>query len=128
MNCLKFITMSVKFDATKVKLQKYEGKYSENKLWVKIKRVAKKAGREVLYNVLLLFYALKSDKVTPQEKMMILGALGYFISPLDVVPDFIPVFGFSDDLAVLVFVLRKLYCVDESVKAQASNKLKEWFD
>ena len=120
--------MSVKFDATKVKLQKYEGKYSENKLWVKIKRVAKKAGREVLYNVLLLFYALKSDKVTPQEKMMILGALGYFISPLDVVPDFIPVFGFSDDLAVLVFVLRKLHCVDESVKAQASNKLKEWFD
>lgn len=122
--------MSEKFDVEKVDLndKKYADEYNEDKLWGKIKNVAKKAGKEVVYNVLLLYYALKSDKVTAQEKMMIIGALGYFISPLDVIPDFIPMIGFSDDLAVLIFVLKKLQCVDESIKAQAENKLKEWFD
>ena len=122
--------MSEKFDVEKVDLndKKYADEYNEDKLWGKIKNVAKKAGKEVVYNMLLLYYALKSDKVTAQEKMMIIGALGYFISPLDVIPDFIPMIGFSDDLAVLIFVLKKLQCVDESIKAQAENKLKEWFD
>lgn len=115
------------FDARKVELKKYENQYSESDLWDKIKKVAGKAGRVVVYNALLLYYALKSDKVTAKEKAIIVGALGYFILPLDIIPDIIPVLGYTDDAALLVFAINQLNCVDDSVKAQAEAKLNEWF-
>ena len=81
----------------------------------------------VVYNALLLYYALKSDKVTAKEKAIIVGALGYFILPLDIIPDIIPALGYTDDAALLVYAIKQLNCVDESVKAQAEAKLNEWF-
>ena len=121
--------MSEKFDVEKVDLTdgKYAKEYDENKLWNKVKSVAKKAGIKVIYYVLLLFYALQSDKVTVAEKTLIVAALGYFILPFDLVPDFIPIVGYGDDAAVLYGLIQKLDCIDERVKAQAKSKLKEWF-
>lgn len=115
------------FNPSKVELNKYESQYSESDLWDKIKKVAGKAGHAVIYNALLLYYALKSDKVTVKEKAIIVGTLGYFILPLDIIPDIIPVLGYTDDAALLVFAINQLNCVDESVKAQAKSKLNEWF-
>ena len=120
--------MSKDLNEKDVQLQKYEKEYSESNLWDKIAKVAKKAGREVVYNALLLFYALQSDKVSVKEKAMIIGALGYFILPIDLIPDAIIGLGFTDDLAVIVAVLKQLDCIDANVKAQAENKMKEWFD
>ena len=121
--------MSEKFDVEKVDLTdgKYAKEYDENKLWNKVKSVAKKAGIKVIYYVLLLFYALQSDKVSVAEKALIVAALGYFILPFDLVPDFIPIVGYGDDAAVLYGLIQKIDCIDERVKAQAKSKLKEWF-
>ncbi len=47
-------------------------------------------------------------RLRSKDKAMIIGALGYLISPLDVIPDAIPIAGLSDDLAVLIFVLHKV--------------------
>ena len=118
-----------KFDVSKVDLndKKYSGIYEEKKLWKKIGAVAKNAGLEVIYYVLLLFYALQSDNVTLQDKALIIAALGYFILPLDLIPDFIPIAGYGDDCAVLYGLIKKLDCIDENVKEQAKDKLKEWF-
>ena len=120
--------MSENFNEKEVQLQKYEKEYSESNLWEKVKNVAKKAGKEVIYNVLLLYYALQSEKVSAKEKAMIIGALGYFILPVDIIPDVIPVVGYSDDLAILLAVLKLLTCVDADVKEQAEKKVSEWFD
>lgn len=121
--------MSEKFDLEKVDLNdgKYAKEYNEERLWGKIKNVAKKAGIKVIYYALLLFYALKSENVTMAEKALIVAALGYFILPLDLIPDFIPIAGYGDDAAVLYGLIQKLDCIDETVKAQAKSKLKEWF-
>ena len=119
--------MSEEFDEKKVELKKYEKEYSEDGLWEKIGKVAKKAGIKVIYYALLLFYALQSDKVTVAEKALIIGALGYFILPIDLIPDFMVPIGYGDDLAVMWGLINKLDCIDEAVKAQAQAKLTDWF-
>ena len=119
--------MSEEFDEKKVELKKYEKEYSEDGLWEKIDKVAKKAGIKVIYYALLLFYALLSDKVTVAEKALIIGALGYFILPIDIIPDFMVPIGYGDDLAVMWGLIKKLDCIDEVVKAQAQAKLTDWF-
>ena len=40
--------------------------------------------------------------------VLAVGALLYFVSPVDLVPDFIPILGFADDAAVVAFVLRAI--------------------
>jgi uncharacterized membrane protein YkvA (DUF1232 family) len=108
---------------------KYKDKFTASEFVDKISRVAKRAGSKFVYAALILYYTLESDKVSIKEKAIIIGALGYLISPLDVMPDAIPIAGLSDDLAVLIYVLHKVWGdVSEEVKAKAHAKLSKWFD
>lgn len=108
---------------------KYSNKFSTTGFVEKISRVAKSAGAKLVYAALILYYTLQSDKVSVKDKAMIIGALGYLISPLDVIPDAIPIAGLGDDLAVLIYVLQKVWGeVNEEVKAKAKEKLSKWFD
>jgi len=76
-----------------------------------------------------LYYTLQSDKVSKADKAIIIGALGYMISPIDVIPDAIPIAGLTDDLAVLLYVLKKVWTgIDPEIIAQAREKLSKWFD
>ena len=89
----------------------------------------KSAGAKLVYAALILYYTLQSDKVSATNKAMIIGALGYLISPLDVVPDAIPIAGLADDLGVLVFVLKKVWTdVDPEIQIKARQRLEKWFD
>lgn len=110
-------------------IEKYQGNYSESGFWNKVKKVALKAGAKVIYVALILYYELTDPNVSPKEKAIIIGALGYFILPLDLIPDAIPVLGFSDDLAALVaaYGYVKGHLTPE-VKLRAQKKLCEWFD
>ena len=118
-----------KNDVTDVQVKQYEKEYSETGFWDKVKGVAKKAGKEVIYNALKLYYALQSENVSAKEKGMIVGALGYFILPIDLIPDAIPLVGYTDDAALLLAVLSLLKeSINEDVKKKAKDKLSEWFD
>lgn len=108
---------------------KYGNKFSKQDFVEKIARIAKGAGAKLVYAALILYYTLQSDKVSAANKAMIVGALGYLISPLDVVPDAIPIAGLADDLGVLVFVLKKVWTeVDPEIQVKAKNRLSKWFD
>ncbi|MBQ1583317.1 MAG: DUF1232 domain-containing protein [Prevotella sp.] len=108
---------------------KYKDTFSTNGFVEKISRIAKRAGVKLVYAALLLYYTLENDKVSIKDKAIIIGALGYLISPLDVVPDAIPIAGLGDDLAVLIYVLHKVWGdVSEEVKNKARAKLSMWFD
>ena len=108
---------------------KYKDKFSNNGFIDKISRVAKRAGAKLVYVALILYYTLQSDKVSVKDKAVIIGALGYLISPLDVLPDAFPIVGLTDDLTVLMFVLHKVWGdVSDDIKQKAHDKLAQWFD
>ena len=110
-------------------LSQYKEKFTKNGFIEKIHRIAKRAGAKLVYAALVLYYLIESDKVSLKDKAMILGALGYLISPLDLVPDAIPIAGLGDDLSILIFVLNKVWGdVDEEIKKKAHDKLSQWFD
>ena len=83
----------------------YESRYDEKSLFEKIRKFALVAGKKVIIQVLVLYYCLL-DRDTPNwAKTTIIGALGYYIFPLDAIPDIIPGLGYSDDLGVLIFAM-----------------------
>lgn len=107
----------------------YSNKFTNGDFIEKISRIAKRAGAKLVYASLILYYTLQSDKVSVKDKAIIIGALGYLISPLDVIPDAIPIAGLGDDLAVLIYVLNKVWGdVSEDVKEKGKSKLSKWFD
>lgn len=95
-------------------------------LFAKIKKVLIKAGLELTYKVLQLWYVLQKPEVPYPIKATIVGALMYFILPVDSIPDFLPG-GFVDDMAAIAFALSMatLY-VDEEVNEKAIKKLIEF--
>lgn len=68
--------------------------------------------RRVLQHVpfardLVAAYYCALDPQTPfRAKAMLLGALAYFILPIDAIPDFILGAGFTDDAAVLALAIK----------------------
>ena len=108
--------------------QQHGKHYSEEGLWNKIKKYSKKAGSSVIYAVLLLYYVMKKEEVPKKEKALILGALGYFILPFDLIPDVVPGVGYVDDLGALIAALvRVSMYIDADIKKQAKDKLQDWF-
>ena len=108
---------------------KYQGDYTSEGFIDKISRIAKRAGAKLVYVALILYYTLQSNDVSVKDKAIIIGALGYLISPLDIIPDAIPIAGLGDDLAVLLYVVKKVWGeVPDSVREKAHAKLSKWFD
>ena len=106
----------------------YSNKFTNGEFLEKIAKIAKRAGAKLVYIALVIYYTLQSDKVSIKDKAIIVGALGYLVSPLDVIPDAIPIVGLGDDLAVLLYVIGKIGDVSEEIKEKAKSKLTKWFD
>jgi len=106
----------------------YSKFYSEDSLWKKLKGFAGKAGIKVVYLALLLYYMLVDEAVDLKSKLTIAAALGYFIFPLDLLPDLLPIIGFTDDLSVLMFALTVVKGkINETHRLKARNTMELWF-
>jgi hypothetical protein len=117
--------MDLKF--FKDNLSKYAGYYNPGELFEKIKKVATKAGVKLVYVVLLLYYATLDKELPIKDRLMVLAALGYFILPLDIIPDALPG-GFADDTAALFFVLKQVWNnLTPATKRKAHDRLNDWF-
>jgi uncharacterized membrane protein YkvA (DUF1232 family) len=107
---------------------KYEDSYNDDSFWKKVKDFAKTAGENVLEPALKLYYVFQDEDTPAWAKTTIVGALGYFISPIDAIPDVIPVVGFSDDLGVLVAAVATVAAyIKEEHTNKAKETLKQWF-
>ena len=102
--------------------------YSQAGFWNKLHNFARAAGREVIEHALSLYYAAQAPETPAWAKTIIYGVLGYFILPVDAIPDPIPAVGFSDDLAALLaaFAIVEIHVTPE-IKNRAKEKAAEWF-
>ena len=80
-------------DFNNIDLGEFEEKYSEKGLWEKIQGNLAAIGAGLVYKALQLFYVAQSPQCPMKIKAAIYGALGYLISPLDLIPDFTPFGG-----------------------------------
>ena len=106
----------------------YIKQFSENKFWKKIAQFGHQAGVKTVYSALLLFYAYRRKETPTWAKSVVLGTLGYLISPFDALPDLTPIIGYTDDIGVLSFGLVTIACyINEGVRTNARQQLGKWF-
>lgn len=80
--------------------------YVEERLWEKVERVGKKIS--FAKDIFALFRYMIDSNVQWYRKSIVVGALIYFIAPIDTIPDIAPLVGYLDDLGVITAVLKYL--------------------
>ena len=107
----------------------YNHLYDEQSFRQKLQKFSKTAGIQVVYSALLLYYMMKDPSIPLKAKVTIAAALGYFIFPMDAIPDFTPLIGFGDDLGVLIFALSQISGnITPEIQKKAKDQLRTWFN
>lgn len=102
--------------------------FSENGFWDKAKQYARVAGEAVLEPALKLYYSAQDPDTPAWARSTVYASLGYFITPLDAIPDLSPLIGYSDDLGVLVAATAAIAAYIKQEHAdKARAKLDQWF-
>lgn len=83
-----------------------EIEYVESNIWTKLEAVGKKIS--FAKDILALVNYMRDSFVSWHRKAIVVGALIYFISPIDTIPDIAPLFGYLDDLGVITALLKFL--------------------
>ena len=93
-----------------------------------LKKILLTAGRTIAKPALEGFELIIDNSTPPQVRISIMGALTYLIAPVDLIPDFIPASGFSDDLVALTAVISLWHnYITPEMKYRAQCKLDKWF-
>jgi uncharacterized membrane protein YkvA (DUF1232 family) len=91
-------------------------------------RLLRRAGRVVARPALECLELLLDPATPAPARLTVLAALTYLLVPLDVIPDFLPVAGFSDDLVAITALLGT--CGrhrTEAIRQRAQRRLDRWF-
>jgi len=91
-------------------------------------RLLRRAGRTIARPALECFEMLVDGGTPHQARLTVLAALTYLLLPLDLIPDFIPAAGFSDDLVALTALLG--LCtrhLTPAIRGRAQRRLDLWF-
>lgn len=108
--------------------EEYKKEYNEKNFFDKLKKVLKVVGVKGVYMLLLLYNTLQRKDIPPKEKSIIIGALGYFILPLDALPDITPIVGYSDDIFALgMAILKVMPYIDDEMKEKSREQIIKWF-
>ncbi len=96
----------------------------EGLLW----RLLRRAGRSVARPAIECLELVLDAQTPLQVRLTMVAALTYLLMPLDLIPDFIPVAGFGDDVVAMTALLG-LYRthMSEAVRARAQRRLDQWF-
>jgi uncharacterized membrane protein YkvA (DUF1232 family) len=105
----------------------YAARFSESGFRARARRYVCRAGRAVGEPALTLYHTLNEPDLPAWARSVIYGALGYFLTPWDAAPDFIPGVGYSDDLGVLTAALATVAAhVTPAARERARAQLERW--
>jgi uncharacterized membrane protein YkvA (DUF1232 family) len=81
-----------------------EDKAKEERVRQRFWPTVKKALRFIPFieDVVAAYFAMLDPRTPTRARLTLIGALAYFVSPFDVVPDFILGLGFLDDASILL--------------------------
>ncbi|MCU0702782.1 MAG: DUF1232 domain-containing protein [Fimbriiglobus sp.] len=106
----------------------YAKYFTDSAFWQKVKDHAGKIGRASLTKAIELYHVAVAPDTPVWAKAVALGSLGYFILPLDVVPDLIPVAGLTDDAAAIAAAATVLLKnITPAIRAKAAEQVTKWF-
>jgi len=91
-------------------------------------KLLRRAGRTLARPALECLELLLDPQTPASAKLTVLAALTYLLVPLDLIPDFIPAAGFSDDLVAVTALLG--LCArhrTDAVRLRAQRRLDRWF-
>ena len=99
-----------------------------NGFWNHLGKFFNNLGQEVVYQILVMFYCLFEPNVPAHVKATIVGALSYFIAPIDLIPDIAPIVGLSDDITAIAsaYAMAQIYATPQ-VREKAQKKVDEIF-
>ncbi|BBG31069.1 YkvA family protein [Zymobacter palmae] len=106
---------------------RYRQHYSEEGFWKKLASSSRKAGRKALNPALRMYYSARDPSTPRWAKTTLYGALGYFISPIDAIPDLTPVLGYTDDIGVMAAATAvvAVHITKEHIK-KAEEQVERW--
>jgi uncharacterized membrane protein YkvA (DUF1232 family) len=102
---------------------KHDQRTVEDGFWRKVRRFAAKL--PFLDEAVAAYFCAIDPKTPLQVKAVLFGALAYFVMPIDVIPDFMAWFGFSDDAAVLYAAIRS---VAKHIKPEHKERARQKLD
>ncbi|MEW4283327.1 YkvA family protein [Priestia koreensis] len=86
------------------------------KLWAK----------KLKQHLFILYLAYKDDRVPLYAKLFTAGVVAYAFSPIDLIPDFIPIIGYLDDLVIVPLgIMLALKMIPQAVLADCEEKANE---
>ena len=96
----------------------------KRRFWHKLKRVA---GKVPFAEDLVAAFFCATDPSTPSRvKLILFGAIAYFVFPTDAITDLLPLFGFADDAAVLAAAITQVAgSITEEHKERARKALRD---
>lgn len=83
---------------------KSDVEYIEENLWAKVEKLGKKIS--FAKDIAALYRYMKDSDVSWYRKAIVVGALVYFLIPVDSIPDLAPLVGYLDDLGVITAVIK----------------------
>jgi uncharacterized membrane protein YkvA (DUF1232 family) len=93
-----------------------------------LRRLLRRAGRTLARPALECLELMLDSGTPPQVRLTMLAALTYLLIPMDLIPDFIPAAGFSDDLVALTALLGLCTThMTDAIRQRAQRKLDRWF-
>ncbi len=90
--------------------------------WKRHSQKVKAQVQDMKWSVLSLYLARKDPRIPLKSKIMIVIAVGYALSPIDLIPDFIPIIGLLDDVLIVPALVG--YAV-KSIPSEILNEYKE---
>ncbi|MCB5174586.1 DUF1232 domain-containing protein [Microvirga sp. SM9] len=95
----------------------------KRRFWDKIRRVGGKI--PFAEDLVAAFYCATDPKTPNRVKLVLMGAVAYFVLPTDAVADFLPLLGFADDAAVLAAAITQVAgSITEEHRQKARESLK----